>query len=102
MNKFLNSMSVKNHFALWPIVARIYDDLGYRFMKIVSRTDFSDHFRKIILRCKRISYNSNVMCSAVSSMLSGLETRSLGRNTIGTMKSSQYVQVSHMSTASRV
>ena len=38
-----------------------YGDLVYRFKKIVSRTDFSDQFRKIIIRYKRISYNLNVM-----------------------------------------
>ena len=38
-----------------------YDDLVYTFKKIVGRTDFSDHFRKIIVRYKRIGYNMNVM-----------------------------------------
>ena len=38
-----------------------YDDLVYKFKKIVGRTDFSDHFRTIIIRYKRIGYNMNVM-----------------------------------------
>ena len=45
------------------------------------------------------------VCGTVSSMLSGLETRSLGLNTLGTTKypaSSQSVQISRSSTASWV
>ena len=38
-----------------------YGDLVYKFEKIVGRTDFSDQFRKIIMRYKRIGYNLNVM-----------------------------------------
>ena len=38
-----------------------YGDLSYKFKKIVGRTDFSDQFRKIIVRYKRIGYNINVM-----------------------------------------
>ena len=39
----------------------LYGDLVYKFKKIVCRTDFSDQFRKIIIRYKRIGYNLNVM-----------------------------------------
>ena len=38
-----------------------YGDLVYTFKKIRGMTDFSDQFRKIIMRYKRISYNLNVM-----------------------------------------
>ena len=38
-----------------------YDDLLYKFKKIVGRADFSDQFRKIIVRYKRIGYNINIM-----------------------------------------
>ena len=38
-----------------------YGDLVYKFKKIRGMTDFSDQFRKIIMRYKRISYNLNVM-----------------------------------------
>ena len=38
-----------------------YGDLVYKFKKIVGRNDFSDQFRKIIIRYKRIGYNMNVM-----------------------------------------
>ena len=38
-----------------------YGDLVYKFKKIRGMTDFSDQFRKIILRYKRNGYNLNVM-----------------------------------------
>ena len=38
-----------------------YGDLVYKFKKIMGRTDFSDQFRKIIIRHKRIGYDLNVM-----------------------------------------
>ena len=42
--------------------AEFYGDLVYKFKnKIVGRADFSDQFRKIIVRYKRIGYNINRM-----------------------------------------
>ena len=38
-----------------------YGDLVYKFKKIVGRADFSNQFRKIIVRYKRIGYNINIM-----------------------------------------
>ena len=38
-----------------------YGGLVYKFKKIRGMTDFSDQFRKIIMRYKRIGYNLNVM-----------------------------------------
>ena len=38
-----------------------YGDLVYKFKKIVGRADFSDQFRIIIVRYKRIGYNINIM-----------------------------------------
>ena len=38
-----------------------YGDLVYKFKKIRGMTDFSDQFRKIIMRYKRIGFNLNVM-----------------------------------------
>ena len=38
-----------------------YGDLVYKYNKISGITDFSDQFRKIIMRYKRIGYNINVM-----------------------------------------
>ena len=36
-------------------------DLVYKFKKIVGSADFSDQFKKIIVRYKRIGYNINIM-----------------------------------------
>ena len=38
-----------------------YGDLIYKLRKIVSRADFSDQFRKVIMRYKCIGYYINVM-----------------------------------------
>ena len=38
-----------------------YGDLVYTFKTIMGRTDFSDQFRKIIIRHKRIGYELNVI-----------------------------------------
>ena len=38
-----------------------YGDLVYKFKKFIVRNDFSDQFRKIIIRYKRIGYYMNVM-----------------------------------------
>ena len=38
-----------------------YGDFIYKFKKIRGLTDFSDQFRKIIIRNERIGYNLNVM-----------------------------------------
>ena len=39
----------------------IYGDLVYKLKKNRGMTDFSDQFRKIIMRYKRIGYDLNVM-----------------------------------------
>ena len=40
---------------------KFYGDLVYKLKKNVGRADFSDQFRKIIVRYKRIGYNINIM-----------------------------------------
>ena len=52
LEKKVEDMNVSN---------RLYGDLVYKFEKIVGRVDFSDQFRKIIVRYKRIGYNINIM-----------------------------------------
>ena len=42
-----------------------YGDLVYKFKKIRGMTDFSDQFRKIIMRYQLIGYNLNVMRQSV-------------------------------------
>ena len=46
-----------------------YGDLVYKFKKIRGMTDFSDQFRKIIMRYKRIGYNLNVMRQSACSVI---------------------------------
>ena len=56
-----------NHVGLKPLLHQglsepeFYGDLVYKFTKIEGRADFSDQFRKIIVRYKRIGYNINIM-----------------------------------------
>ena len=38
-----------------------YGDLVYRFRKIVGKSNFSEQFRKLINRYKRIGYSLNIM-----------------------------------------
>ena len=38
-----------------------YGDLVYKFRKIIGKIDFPYHFKKIIVRYKKIGYNINVM-----------------------------------------
>ena len=42
-------------------LTRFYGDLVYKFKKIRGLIDFSDQFRKMIMRYKCIGYNLNVM-----------------------------------------
>ena len=46
---------------LWHSLSLPYNYLVYKFKKIRGMTDFSNQFRKIIMRYKRIGYNLNVM-----------------------------------------
>ena len=56
---YQNLMRDSNHFL--NKAYEFYGELVYNFKKIVGRNDFSDQFRKIIIRYKRIGYNMNVM-----------------------------------------
>ena len=40
-----------------------YGDLVYKFRKIIGKNDFPYHFKKIIVRYKKISYNIDCMLS---------------------------------------
>ena len=57
-----------------------YGDLVYKFKKIVGRADFSDQFRKIIVRYKRIGYNKyNVTVCMVNNFASLFNCTPVGR-----------------------
>ena len=59
-----------------------YGDLVYKFKKIRGMTDFSDQFRKIIMRYKRIGFNLNVMRQSACLVINSLIARRLiGRQT---------------------
>ena len=38
-----------------------YSDLVYKFREIIGKNNFPCHFKKIIIRYKKIGYNINVM-----------------------------------------
>ena len=42
-----------------------YGDLAYKFRKIMGKNDFPYHFKKIIIRYKNISYNTDVLRQTV-------------------------------------
>ena len=45
--------------------SEFYGDLVYKFRKLVGKTEFSDEFKKIIMRYKRIGNNVDVMRQSV-------------------------------------
>ena len=57
ISKFNFGLKSLLHQGLWDFNG----DLVYTFKKIMDRTDYSDQFRKIKIRHKRIGYNLNVM-----------------------------------------
>ena len=69
--------------------SEFYGHLVYKFKKIRSMTDFSDQFRKNIMRYKRIGYNLNIMrqsaCLVIDGMMAMLHSliarRWIGRQT---------------------
>ena len=38
-----------------------YGDSVYEFRKIIGKNDFPYHFKKIVVRCKKIGYNTDVL-----------------------------------------
>ena len=58
---YVYRVAIKITFTSRPIGTRILWYLVYKFKKIRGMTDFSDQFRKIKMRYKRIGYNLNVM-----------------------------------------
>ena len=59
--KSIHSVGLKSLLHQGLSEPEFYGDLVYKFKKIRGMTDFSDQFRKIIMRYKRIGYNLNVM-----------------------------------------
>ena len=61
MNLFQNRVGLKSLLHQGLSEPEFNGDLVYNFKKIRVMTDFSDQFRKIIMRYKRIGFNLNVM-----------------------------------------
>ena len=55
------SVGLKTLFLQGLSEPEFYGDLVYKFKRFVGRADFSDQFRKNIVRYKRIGYNTNIM-----------------------------------------
>ena len=43
------------------LLVEFYGDLVYKFRKIIGKNDFPYHFKKTVVRYKKIGYNINVM-----------------------------------------
>ena len=55
------SVSLKTLLQQGILESEFYGDLVYRFRKIVGKSNFSDQFRKLINRYKRIGYSLDIM-----------------------------------------
>ena len=64
-----------------------YGDLVYKFRKIIGKNDFPYHFKKIIVRYKKIGYNINVIRQTawllIQSRLTALLTSLITRRYVG-------------------
>ena len=58
--KLFSSNFIVDTFNWFPNII-FYGDLVYKFRKNVGKTEFSDQFKKIIMRYKRIGYNVDMM-----------------------------------------
>ena len=53
-----------------------YGDLVYKFRKIIGKNDFSYHFKKIIVRYKKIGYNIDVLRQTARLVVNPIKTNS--------------------------
>ena len=56
-----NDLEMELNFMEYGKEPEFYGDLAYKFRKIIGKNDFPYHFKKIIVRYKKIGYNINVM-----------------------------------------
>ena len=54
-----------------------YSYLVYKFRKIIGKNDFPYHFKKIIVRYKKIGYNINVMQQTACLVVNPIKVNSL-------------------------
>ena len=59
----------------------------YKFRKIIGKNDFSYHFKKIIVRCKKIGYNIDVLRQTACLVVNTIKVNSFAylfnRTTVG-------------------
>ena len=56
-----------------------YGNLVYEFKRIVGKPNFSDQFKKIILKCyKRVGYNMDTMRQSASLVVNSIKVYSYG------------------------
>ena len=53
-----------------------YGDLVYKFRKIIGKNDFPYHFKKIVVRYKKINYNINVMLQTACLVVNPIKVNS--------------------------
>ena len=53
-----------------------YGDLVYKFSKIIGKNAFPYHFKKIIVRFKKISYNINVLLQTACLVVNPIQVNS--------------------------
>ena len=53
-----------------------YGDLVYKFRKIIGKNDFPYHFKKIIVRYKKIGYNIDVLRQTACLVLNRIKVNS--------------------------
>ena len=56
-----------------------YGDLVYKFRKIIGKIDFPCHFKKIIVRYKKIGYNINVMRQTACLVVNPIKVKSFDK-----------------------
>ena len=56
-----------------------YGDSVYEFRKIIGKNDFPYHFKKIVVRCKKIGYNIDVLRQTACLVVNPIKVNSLGR-----------------------
>ena len=71
------------HFDDFGLTTEFNGDQVYTFKKIRGMTDFSDQFRKIIMRYKRIGYNLNVMRQSACLVINPIKVNGFARRWIG-------------------
>ena len=54
-----------------------YGDLVYKFKRIIGRPNFSDQFKKIIKRYKRVGYNMDIMRQSAYLVVNSITVDSL-------------------------